>query len=189
LDVLGGARYWNQDLDVSVNLKGDLNVDVTAEATVDSRDILKRVLKNRGFALNRRGARLLQRVIDRRLGLGHDITIERTVQIEVAKAVALAASNDMEWVDPFIGFRIRHAMASAKEFNLEGDIGGFGAGSQFSWQVVGTYGFDSQIFGTPFHGVVGYRALSVDFSENGEFGKNGIDFVQHGPIMGITFRW
>ena len=25
---------------------------------------------------------------------------------------------------------------------LEGDVGGFGVGSDFSWQVVGTYGFD-----------------------------------------------
>jgi len=29
----------------------------------------------------------------------------------------------------------------------------------------------------------------VDFSENGKFGKDGIDMVQHGPIMGVTFRW
>ena len=36
---------------------------------------------------------------------------------------------------------------------------------------------------------IGYRALSVDFSENGKFGKNGIDTVLHGPIMGVTFRW
>jgi hypothetical protein len=43
--------------------------------------------------------------------------------------------------------------------------------------------------GTPLHAVIGYRALSVDFSENGKFGKNGIDMVQHGPIMGVTFRW
>jgi hypothetical protein len=67
--------------------------------------------------------------------------------------------------------------------------GGFGAGSDFSWQIVGTYGFDTSLCGTPFHAVLGYRALAVDFSENGKFGKNGIDFVQHGPIMGVTFRW
>ena len=30
---------------------------------------------------------------------------------------------------------------------------------------------------------------SVDFTENGKFGKNSLDFVQHGPIMGVTFRW
>ncbi|MGE5259596.1 MAG: hypothetical protein ACM3MH_01830 [Actinomycetota bacterium] len=43
LDVLAGAHYWNQDLDISVNLKGDLNLKLTGEATVDPRDILKRV--------------------------------------------------------------------------------------------------------------------------------------------------
>jgi hypothetical protein len=57
------------------------------------------------------------------------------------------------------------------------------------WQVVGTYGFDTTCLGTPLHAVIGYRALSVDFSESGKFGKNGIDWVQHGPIMGVTFRW
>jgi hypothetical protein len=72
---------------------------------------------------------------------------------------------------------------------LEGDIGGFGAGSEFSWQVVGTYGFDTTCLGTPLHAVVGYRALAVDFSENGRFGKNGLDVVQHGPVMGVTFNW
>ena len=41
--------------------------------------------------------------------------------------------------------------------------GGFGAGSDFSWQVVGTYGFDIHCFGTPLHTVIGYRALAVDF--------------------------
>ena len=187
LDLLGGARYWNQDLDVSVHLKGNLNVDVTAEATFDPRDVLRTVVRNRGFKLNRRGARLIQREVERRMD--GDVTIERMVNIEVAKAVALAASNDMEWVDPFVGFRLRHAMGASKELSLEGDVGGFGAGSDFSWQVVGTYGFDTSLCGTPFHAVLGYRALAVDYSENGKFGKNGIDFVQHGPIMGVTFRW
>jgi hypothetical protein len=76
-------------------------------------------------------------------------------------------------VDPFVGFRVRHAIGPSKELNLEGDVSGFGAGSDFSWQVVGTYGFDPSLCGTPFHAVLGYRALAVDFSENSKFGKNG----------------
>ena len=76
-----------------------------------------------------------------------------------------------------------------KSLVLKSDFGGFGVGSDFSWQVVGTYGFDTTCLGTPLHAVIGYRALSVDFSENGKFGKNGIDTVLHGPIMGVTFRW
>jgi hypothetical protein len=37
--------------------------------------------------------------------------------------------------------------------------------------------------------VVGYRALAVDYSEDGRFGKNGLDVVQHGPVMGVTLTW
>jgi hypothetical protein len=37
--------------------------------------------------------------------------------------------------------------------------------------------------------VIGYRALAVDYSENGRFGKNGLDFIQHGPVMGVSLRW
>ena len=55
--------------------------------------------------------------------------------------------------------------------------------------VVGTYGFDTTCLGTPFHAVIGYRALSVDYSENGKFGKNGLDLLQHGPILGVKFNW
>ena len=69
------------------------------------------------------------------------------------------------------------------------DIGGFGAGSEFSWQAVATYGFDVNCFGSPLHTVIGYRALAVDFSEDGRFGKNALDVVQHGPVTGVTFNW
>lgn len=80
-------------------------------------------------------------------------------------------------------------MASGAELTLIGDVGGFGAGSDFSWQAVATYGFDVNCFGTPLRTVVGYRALAVDYSENGRFGKNGLDLVQHGPVIGVRIRW
>ena len=35
----------------------------------------------------------------------------------------------------------------------------------------------------------GYRALAVDYSDRGRFGRNGLDMVQHGPVMGVTFNW
>jgi hypothetical protein len=42
------------------------------------------------------------------LGSGQDVTVSRTVQVDVDKAVAFSGSGDLEWVDPFVGFRIRH---------------------------------------------------------------------------------
>ena len=103
--------------------------------------------------------------------------------------MAVSRSGDLEWVDPVVGARIRHQFASGSEFNLLGDVGGFGAGSEFSWQAVATYGFDVNAFGTTMRSVVGYRALSVDYSENTQHGKSGLDWIQHGPILGVAFRW
>jgi hypothetical protein len=143
LDLMGSARYWNQDVDVSLRLTGTL--------TVDLQD----------------------------LGL----------QFQRSRRLATARSGNLEWVDPVVGARLRHQFAPGREFMLLGDIGGFGAGSEFSWQAVATYGFDLNCFGTPMHTVIGYRALAVDFSENGRFGKNELDVVQHGPVMGVTFKW
>jgi hypothetical protein len=139
LDVLGSARYWNQQADLSLNITG----------TADFQ------------------------------GLG----------LERSRSLALARSGDLEWVDPVVGARLRHEIAPGKELNLEGDVGGFGVGSEFSWQVVGTYGFDTMCLGTPLHAVLGYRALAVDFSETSAHGKNGLDNVQHGPVLGVSFRW
>ena len=72
---------------------------------------------------------------------------------------------------------------------VKSDVGGFGVGSDFSWQVVATYGFDVNCFGTPLHTVIGYRALAVDYSEDGPYGENVLDIVQHGPLMGVTLQW
>jgi hypothetical protein len=143
LDVLGSARYWNQDVSLSLNLTGTLDIDF------------------------------------RRLGLKFD----RSRQIAVAR------SGDLEWVDPVVGLRVRHQIAPGKNLRLEGDIGGFGAGSEFSWQAVGVYSFQTQCLGMPLIADLGYRALYVDYSENGRFGENGLNVLQHGPLMGITFNW
>ncbi len=189
LDVLGGARYWNQSVNSTVNLTGDLTVNATATASIDPRDLVKRVLRQRGFKLNRRGAKLVEQAIEKRFGPGKNITVERSVQIEIDRAVAVASSGDLEWVDPFIGGRLRHGFGDNKDVTLEGDVGGFGVGSDFSWQVVATYGFDVNCFGTPLHTVIGYRALAVDYSKDGPFGENVLDFVQHGPLLGVNLRW
>jgi hypothetical protein len=188
-DMLGGVRYWNQSVDSTVNLTGDLTVDVTATATFDPRDVVKRVLRQRGFKLNRRGANLIKRAIDKRFGPGKNITVDRSVKIELDRAVAVASTGDLEWVDPFIGGRLRHGFGDNKELTLEGDVGGFGVGSDFSWQVVATYGFDVNCFGTPLHTVIGYRALAVDYSEESAYGENVLDVVMHGPLLGVNLRW
>ena len=101
-----------------------------------------------------------------------------------SRTIAVADSGTLEWVDPVVGTRLRHQFASGSELNLEGDVGGFGAGSEFS-----TNGFDVNAFGTTMRSVVGFRALSVDYSQIGAHGRSGLDWIQRGPILGVAFRW
>jgi hypothetical protein len=140
LDLLGGARYWNQELDLSLAV--DTSVD----------------LGNLG--LERSGSR------------------------------AVARSGTLEWVDPFVGLRVRHELAPGRELQFLGDIGGFGVGSDLTWQLFAGYSFDFSIWqSTLLHGLVGYRALAVDYTQDGGANKNNLDLILHGPVVGLSFRW
>jgi hypothetical protein len=137
-DVLGGARYWYQE--------ADLSLEVT-----------------------------------RTLDIG---------DLELAGTRAFARSGSVDWLDPVIGARVRYAVAPGHELFLRGDIGGFGVGSDFSWQAIGGYGFDFGAYnGITFSGVIGYRALSVDYAQGEGRSRYEFDMLQHGPILGLSMRW
>ncbi len=137
-------------------------------------------------------ARYWNQTVDLSLRLTGTLTVdlrELGLQLQRSRRLAIARSGELEWVDPVVGARIRHQIAPGRELRLLGDVGGFGAGSEFSWQAAATYGFDVTCMGAPLHTVIGYRALAVDFSENGKFGENALDVVQHGPVVGVRFDW
>jgi len=139
LDLLGGARYWNQQLDLSLAVKGKADLD--------------------------------------QLGF------------QRSGSLAVARSGTIDWVDPFVGLRVRHQLTPGQELQFLGDVGGFGAGSDFSWQLFGGYSFDFGVWQTTLHGLVGYRALAVDYSQDGAANKNSVDLILHGPVIGLSFRW
>ena len=139
LDLLGGARYWNEELDLSLAVTGAVDFD--------------------------------------RLGL------------KKSGSRAVARSGTIDWVDPFVGMRIRHELAPGQELQFLGDVGGFGVGSDFSWQLFAGYSFDFSFWQSTLHGLVGYRALAVDYSEGSGRNENSVDLVLHGPVAGLSFRW
>jgi hypothetical protein len=99
-------------------------------------------------------------------------------------------SGSIDWVDPFIGARLRQQLAPGQNLTLRGDLGGFDVGSDFTWQVIATYDF--QLCATDRYtidGYLGYRALSVDYSEGSGTNRYEFDAVQQGPVMGATVRF
>lgn len=102
----------------------------------------------------------------------------------------VARSGSVDWIDPFIGARVYQNVGLGKVFMLRGDIGGFGVGSDFSWQVIGTYHFELRALERlAIDGYVGYRALSVDYTEDSGNRRYEYDVLQHGPMLGATLRF
>jgi hypothetical protein len=100
---------------------------------------------------------------------------------------AIARAGDVEWVDPVVGLRLRHRLSPGHELMLRGDVGGFDAGSTFSWNVLGAYSWQFATHaGVIYSGVLGYRALSVDFEKGSGATRYEYDAVQHGPLIGLT---
>lgn len=108
------------------------------------------------------------------------------VYIDAGGGFSLDKSATVDWVDPFIGARLIQPIAPGQSILVRGDIGGFGAGSEFSWQALATYNMKlCETGGTVIDGYFGYRALAVDYLE----GSYELDVVQHGPVMGLTMNF
>jgi hypothetical protein len=108
----------------------------------------------------------------------------------VSGSLAYADSGDVTWIDPLVGLRLRHQFMPGHELTLSGDVGGFGAGSEFSWQAIGAYRFTfAHAYGATWSGLLGYRALYVDYSKGAGDTLYQFDMLQHGPIMGISARF
>lgn len=92
-----------------------------------------------------------------------------------------AVSRTEDWIDPIVGLHLDVTWPKWYVV-VEGDIGGFGVGSDFSWNLMGTVGYR---FNCTFSVFLGWRVLDTD-REDGDF---VFDVTQSGPLAGfaITF--
>jgi len=91
------------------------------------------------------------------------------------------SSGTQDWWDPIIGGEINLPFAEKFSLNLRGDVGGFGVGSDLSWQVFPYLGWQF----ADWAGIqVGYRWLSMDYEDSDEgFSYN---VLTQGPQLGFT---
>jgi hypothetical protein len=101
-----------------------------------------------------------------------------------------ARSGSVDWVDPFVGARLRNQIAPGQELMVRADVGGFGVGSDASWQVLATYNWQMCIStGYVIDGYLGYRALSVDYSQGSGNTEYQYNVLQQGPVLGTTLHF
>lgn len=90
------------------------------------------------------------------------------------------------WVDPMLIARLSTPVA-VKKFvgQFRGEVGGFGIGSDFAWQVQAIAGYRfSQLFDM----TAGYRAIGLDYT-SGDGNQSFIyNMVTHGPLIRFAFN-
>jgi opacity protein-like surface antigen len=91
-------------------------------------------------------------------------------------------SYSENWIDPFVGVRVTAPIAPKWALTGYADIGGFGVGSDNTWQLQAgaTYTWNEKFTST-----FGYRALHVNYDDNGFDAK--LDFQGLYTGLGIKF--
>jgi opacity protein-like surface antigen len=104
------------------------------------------------------------------------------LDLDLDLAGVRAGSGSADWVDPWIGARERIPIGGAWSAILRGDVGGFGVGSEFSWQAI--LGVRAAC-GDHVLVDVGYRALGIDYEDK----DLSFDAVVHGPVVGLAITF
>jgi hypothetical protein len=101
------------------------------------------------------------------------------------------ASGNEGWLDPLIGARVTFDLSDRWELNFQGNMGGFGVGSDFTWDAQGDIGYLLDLFGKKNNGrfVVGYRALYQDYSNGSGNNEFKWDNTLYGPIIGLVIKF
>ncbi len=112
------------------------------------------------------------------------------LQLSANRSQVFVNSGSIGWVDPLIGFRVRHRLAPGQNLTLEADMGGFGIGSRISAEAQLAYGVEfGNAIGVNWAGVLGYRALYVDYTQGSGSSFFEMNLVQHGPLLGVRGRF
>lgn len=82
------------------------------------------------------------------------------------------------WFDPLVGARAYVPLGGKFGLSLYGDVGGFGIGSDLTWQGAATIDYD---INHKFRTQVGWRYFKVDY-DKGDFLYN---VAQSGPFLGL----
>jgi len=102
--------------------------------------------------------------------------VELGLDVEVGAADADATES---WIDPWFGGRGDVPLGDGGwGLRARGDVGGFGVGSDFTWQAAALVGWSSERWRFEF----GYRALAVKFDDD----DLETDLIAHGPILGVA---
>ena len=113
-----------------------------------------------------------------------DIDIRRNVL--PAGTEEVTASGSKTWFDPVLITRINADINNKWLFQLRGDVGGFGIGSDFTWQLQAYAGYR---FSKVFQLTAGYRILSIDYDKGVDTERFIYNVDTFGPVIRFGFNF
>lgn len=98
------------------------------------------------------------------------------------KVKSLSGSDGAAWIDPMIGAKLFVDTGTPFYVTGWGMAGGFGVGSELSWDAMGGLGYR---WTDHVSTVLGYRAVGVDYEEDGFV----YDVIQSGAVLGAVISF
>lgn len=90
--------------------------------------------------------------------------------------------EDFSWIDPVVGVRAFFSLTEKLSLQAQGDVGGFGAGSDHTWSALATINY---VFSAHLSASAGYKVLDVDYDHGGHVHDTRLS----GPVLGLTYRF
>lgn len=99
--------------------------------------------------------------------------------------IPITIERSKTFVDPFVGARVRARLGKAFTLGARGDIGGFGVGSDFSWNIILDASIQVARWGSIY---IAQRWWNDDYGTNDD-NDFQLDLLTAGPIVGLTFHF
>jgi hypothetical protein len=94
---------------------------------------------------------------------------------------------NQDWVEPVVGFQLAWQPFERWWFGARGDAGGFNAGkAEVTWRaaLLGSFAL-----GRHWDLVAGYRALGIAEEDGSGARRAALDYVMHGPLLGVSLHF
>ncbi len=116
--------------------------------------------------------------------LGAEAAVRRNVF--PAGTEEFVADQSKTWFDPILITRVTADIKDKWLFQFRGDVGGFGAGSDLTWQLQAYAGYRFTRF---FQLTAGYRILSIDYDKGEDKERFIYDVNTFGPVIRVGFNF
>jgi hypothetical protein len=109
-----------------------------------------------------------------------------SISLELDGPLGRNPSGTQDWWDPVVGTQLSLPLGKRFSLNVRGDIGGFGLGSDLTWQAFPHVNWQFAQWGSL---QLGYRWIYADYETGSGLNRFKYDILTQGPQLGITFTF